>query len=59
MDNLDKDKRINDKILEILLKNTALQGNFMIQCKEYLNLVCPKSDDDLSIWENFLRSVTI
>jgi hypothetical protein len=32
MDNLAKYKKINDKILEVLLKNTALQGNFIIHC---------------------------
>lgn len=32
MDNLGKYKKINDKILQVLLKNIALQGNFMIQC---------------------------
>lgn len=33
MENLAKFKKINDKILEVLLKNIALQGNFIIQCK--------------------------
>lgn len=33
MENLAKNKKINEKILEILLKNVALQGNFIIQCK--------------------------
>lgn len=32
MENLAKHKKINDKILEVLLKNIALQGNFIIQC---------------------------
>ena len=32
MENLQKYKKINDKILEVLLKNTALQGNFIIHC---------------------------
>ena len=32
MENLAKNKKINDKILEILLKNVSLQGNFIIQC---------------------------
>ena len=59
MENLEKHKKINDKILEILLKNTALQGNFMIQCTflSKINIVCPKDDDDLEIWSKFLRSV--
>lgn len=32
MENLAKYKKINEKILEVLLKNVALQGNFIIQC---------------------------
>lgn len=58
MENLEKDKKINEKILEILLKNTALQGNFMIQCNSVIKAVCPK-DSDINIWENFFRSVKI
>lgn len=35
MDNLEKDKKINDKILDILLKNATLLGNFMIRCTHW------------------------
>jgi hypothetical protein len=32
MENLEKDKKINEKILDILLKNATLVGNFVIKC---------------------------
>jgi hypothetical protein len=33
MENLERDKKINEKILDILLKNATLIGNFVIKCK--------------------------
>ncbi len=35
MENLEKDKKINEKILDILLKNATLIGNFIIRCTPY------------------------
>jgi hypothetical protein len=32
MENLEKDKKINEKILDILLKNATLLKNFIIKC---------------------------
>jgi hypothetical protein len=32
VENLEKDKKINEKILDILLKNATLIGNFVIKC---------------------------
>lgn len=32
MENLEKDKKINENILDILLKNASLIGNFIIRC---------------------------
>lgn len=59
MENLAKFKKINDKILEVLLKNIALQGNFIIQCKYELIIVCPKDNEDLDIWRKFLKQVDV
>lgn len=59
MENLAKYKKINDKILEVLLKNIALQGNFIIQCTSLLILVCPKDNEDLDIWRKFLKQVDV
>ena len=33
MENLQKDKKINEKILDILLKNATLLRNFIIKCR--------------------------
>ena len=33
LENLEKEHKINEKILDILLKNAALLGNFIIKCK--------------------------
>jgi hypothetical protein len=32
MENLEKDRKINERILDILLKNASLLGNFAIRC---------------------------
>ena len=32
VENLERDKKINEKILDILLKNATLIGNFVIKC---------------------------
>jgi hypothetical protein len=32
LENLEQHHKINDKILDILLKNAALLGNFIIKC---------------------------
>lgn len=57
MENLAKHKKINDKILEVLLKNIALQGNFIIQCKYQNTKFAPKIMKILIFGESFLSKL--
>jgi hypothetical protein len=52
------DKHVNDAILEILLRNLIFQGNFIIQCNDLYNLVCPK-EEELPIWKRFIKMVDL
>lgn len=45
MENLEKDRKINERILDILLKNASLLGNFVIRCMLTLNIDAPIDED--------------
>lgn len=59
MENLEKDRKINERILDILLKNASLLGNFAIRCKLTPNTDAPVDEDEVAIWKKFINRANI